>query len=368
MKGVFIVMILKNKAGAIMFDLNLMNSLTEAHGPSGRENEVRQVLYQALKNDCDDLYFDGLGSLIARLNKQATGPKIALIAHMDEVGFLVQKITDDGYLKLFKLGGIDPLIALNSEIEIKMRSGNKIKGIVFSDKPYSHLNMDDLFVDIGASCYEQVERMGVEIGDSAVFATRSQSLNDTGNFVAKSFDDRIGCLLGVELMRRLSKQDLACDLYFVATAQEEIGTKGGHTAIETLKPDLVFVIDVASTKHTPNAQTKSRVYGKGPCLVVADKGALGHYGLFNHVCDVAKEKAVRVQRDFLLGGGTDNGAATLTNGGLAGLAIVLPVKNCHTPYTLFHQDDYLAARYLLEHVLRDFNETHFKQITQFNEL
>lgn len=327
---------------------DLMMSLTNAHGPSGREDEVRSVLYHALNDIADEIVFDGLGSIIARLNAQATGPKVAVIAHMDEVGFLIQHITHDGYLKLFKLGGIDPLIALNSEIEVKTRSGKKYHGIVFTDKPLTNLMIDDLFVDIGASNKDAVSEMGIEIGDSAVFATRTRELNNSGNFIAKSFDDRIGCLLGVELMQLLAQQSLDCDLYFIGSAQEEIGTKGGKTATEMLRPDIVIVLDVASTKHTPNNRTERRVYGQGPCLVVADKCALANYPLLNYVSDVAQIHKIAVQRDFLAGGGTDNGAATLVGSGIAGIAIILPVKNCHSPYTLVNGCDYQACLSLLE--------------------
>ncbi len=334
---------------------DLMMSLTNAHGPSGREDEVRSVLYHALNEVADEISFDGLGSIIARLNSQAQGPKVAIIAHMDEVGFLIQHITNDGYLKLFKLGGIDPLIALNSEIEIKTRSGNKYHGIVFTDKPLAHLTMDDLFVDIGASNKAAVVDMGIEIGDSAVFATRTRELNHSGNYIAKSFDDRIGCLLGVELMHACALQKLDCDLYFIGSAQEEVGTKGGKTATEMLRPDIVIVLDVASTKHTPNHHTERRVYGQGPCLVVADKCALANYPLLNYVSDVAQSHSIAVQRDFLAGGGTDNGAATLVGSGIAGLAIILPVKNCHSPYTLVNGNDYKRCLSLLSHTVNGLN-------------
>lgn len=333
---------------------DLMVSLTQAHGPSGREDEVRSVLYHALKDVADEITFDGLGSIVARLNSQATGPKVAVIAHMDEVGFLIQHITVDGYLKLFKLGGIDPFIALNSEIEIKTRSGKKYRGIVFTDKSLANLTMDDLFVDIGAVDQTAVIDMGIDIGDSAVFATQTRELNNSGNFIAKSFDDRIGCLLGVELMQACALQPLDCDLYFIGSAQEEVGTKGGKTATEMLRPDIVIVLDVASTKHTPNHRSERRVYGKGPCLVVADKCALAHYPLLNHISDVAKSHQITVQRDFLAGGGTDNGAATLVGSGIAGMAIILPVKNCHSPYTLVNLDDYHACLSLLEHTVTGF--------------
>ena len=340
-----------------MTDFSLLAQLNDAHGPSGREEEVRKILCDALAPMADEITFDGLGSVIARLNRHATGPKVAVVAHMDEVGFLIREIHADGLLKVFKLGGINPAVAANSEVEIKTRAGKKYTGLVWTDKSLSDVTIDDLWIDVGAGSSDEVMAMGIEIGDSAVFATRHFELNNSGNLVAKAIDDRIGCWIGVELMRALAETDLQCDLTFVGTVQEEVGTKGGKTAIEQLKPDVVIVLDVATAKHVGHQSSSQRVYGKGPCLVVADKIALGHYPLLNFVSDVAKEQGIQVQRDFLVGGGTDNGPATLVGGGIAGLAIILPVKNCHSAYTQVNQKDAINCLALLQQVVTKLDET-----------
>ena len=340
-----------------MTDFSLLAQLNDAHGPSGREEEVRKVICDALVPVADEITFDGLGSVIARLNRHAMGPKVAVVAHMDEVGFLIREIRQDGLLKVFKLGGIDPAVAVNSELEIKTRSGKKYTGLVWSNKPVSDLTIDDLWLDVGASCYEDVIAMGIEIGDSAVFATCHFDLNNSGNLVGKAVDDRIGCWLGLELMRTLADKTLQCDFYFVATVQEEVGTKGGKTAIEQLQPDVVLVLDVATAKLVSSRSGSQRIYGNGPCLVVADKIALGHYPLLNFVGDVAKEFGISIQRDFLAGGGTDNGPATLVGGGIAGLAIILPVRNCHSAYTQVNQHDVTQCLGLLQQVITQLDET-----------
>ncbi len=339
-----------------MKDFSLLAELNNAHGPSGREDEVRQILSGVLNPIVDDISFDGLGSLIARFNRHATGPKVAVVAHMDEVGFLIREIRNDGLLKLFKLGGIDPKVAVNSEIEVKTRCGNKFTGLIWTDKPLAELSIDDLWLDVGACSGEEVINMGIQIGDSAVFATRHFELNNSGVMIGKAMDDRIGCWVGVELLRSLDKQSLACDLYFVATVQEEVGTKGGKTAIEQLNPDIVIVLDVATAKHLEVKSGAQRLFGQGPCLVVADKMALGHYSLLNYVSDVANEFGIGVQRDFLAGGGTDNGPATLVGSGIAGLAIILPVRNCHSAYTQVNPNDAISCVKLLSHVVTQLDE------------
>ncbi|RJX70037.1 M42 family peptidase [Vibrio sinensis] len=339
-----------------MKDFSLLAQLNDAHGPSGREDEVRKIVCDTLSSVADEITFDGLGSVIARLNRNAHGPKVAVVAHMDEVGFLIREIRPDGLLKVFKLGGIDPVVAANSELEIKTRFGQKYTGLMWSNQPLSGLTIDDLWLDVGANSQEEVAEMGIEIGDSAVFATRHFDLNNSGNLVAKAMDDRIGCWLGLELMKSMAGQPLPCDLYFVATVQEEVGTKGGKTAIEQLRPDIVLVLDVATAKHATSGSGTQRLYGHGPCLVVADKIALGHYPLLNLVSDVAKEHGIQVQRDFLAGGGTDNGPATLVGGGIAGLAIILPVRNCHSPYTQVNQNDAFGCLTLLQQVVTQLDE------------
>lgn len=328
----------------IINNFEFIKKITEAHGPSGSEEDVREIIKEELKSFVDEFSFDNLGSIICRLNKDAKGPKVAILAHMDEVGFLVQDITEKGCLKVYKNGGINPFVALNKEVIIKTRKNNYIKGIISTEKDLKDLKIEDLFIDIGMRTKDDIKKLGIRIGDSVSFSRKTEYLGED-NIISKSWDDRVGCILGIDILKRLKNADLNCDLYFVGSVQEEIGTRGGKTSMDLLNPDIVLVIDVATAKE------KTRKYGEGPCIVIADKLALGNKTLINYCADIGDEFNINYQFDFLGGGGTDNGPTTLTKSGIAGVSIILPVKNCHTPNTILNIGDYENTNKLLEKII-----------------
>ncbi|MHA4990273.1 M42 family metallopeptidase [Cetobacterium somerae] len=328
-------------------NFEFIKKITEAHGPAGAEDEVRDIIENELKNICETFSYDNLGSIICHLSKSKR-IKVALMAHMDEVGFLVERITKEGHLKIYRLGGIDPIIAQNNIVEIKTYSGDKIKGVLSSDISFKDTKEENLYVDIGCKAEDEVKRLGIEIGDTITFTTQTQYL-DSKNIVSKSWDDRVGCILGVELLKDLKYEDLNFDLYFVGTVQEEIGTRGGKTAINKLQPDIIINLDVATAKKSGFG----REFGNGPCFVIADKLALGNKVLLKELVKVSENIKMKYQLDFLKGGGTDNGPGSNSGNGIAGISVILPVKNCHTPYTILNENDYLECYNILREFLKN---------------
>lgn len=339
-------------------NFDYIRRITEAHGPAGSEEEVREIIREELTGVADSFDYDNLGSIICRLNDKATGPKVAMIGHMDEVGFLVQSITSNGYLKLFKMGGIDPVIALGASATIKNRYGKKVEGVIFTEGSTKDLTIENLLVDIGAKSRDEVTELGFSIGDSVAFKRETKFLGDK-NVVAKSWDDRVGCILGMEIMKKLKNEKLDMDLYFIGSVQEEVGTRGGKTSVNKLNPDIVIVLDVATGKK------ETRIYGEGPCIVVADKLALGNKKILNHFEEIAKSENIKYQLDFLAGGGTDNGPATLSGAGVPGLAIIIPVKNCHTPNTIINVEDFENCFKLLYNGIKNINDELMKKIYDY---
>lgn len=329
-------------------NFQFIKKMTEAHSPSGSEEEVRELVKEELKNSCTFFDYDNLGSIICGLTNNKKF-KVAIMAHLDEVGYLVENITKDGKIKLFQLGGIDPVIALNSVVTIKTYSNKKIYGVVMSNVAAKDTKLENLYIDINCETEQEARSMGIEKGDSVTFSTETIYLNN-GDILAKALDDRIGCVLGIELLKEFANSKLSYDLYFVGTVQEEIGTRGGKTAIEKLKPDLVINLDVATAKEN------TRMYKKGPCLVIADKLALGNKHLLHKFIDIGKKKGINYQLDFLKGGGTDNGPASNHGIGIPGISIILPVKNCHTPNTIVNEQDYLDTFNLLKEFFVHLND------------
>lgn len=321
-------------------NIDFIKKITEAHSPSGSEEEVREIIYNELKDSCSSFEYDNLGSIICNLNTKNTF-KIAIMAHMDEVGFLIESITKDGKLKLFPLGGIDPIIAINRKVTIKTYSSKKIQGVIMSNISPKETKLENLYVDINCDSIEIVRNLGIEIGDSITFISTTEYL-DESNIIAKALDDRIGCVLGVEILKEMKKYPIKYNLSFIGSVQEEVGTRGGKTSIEKIKPDLVINLDVATAKEN------TRIYKKGPCLVIADKLALANKELLHKFISIGKEKNINFQLDFLKNGGTDNGPASNSGIGIPGISIIIPIKNCHTPHSIMNEEDYMSTFNLLK--------------------
>lgn len=346
-------------------NFEFIKKITEAHGPAGSEDEIRDIIKEELRDVCSSFDYDNLGSIICHLSKNKN-IKVAIMAHMDEVGFLVEKITKDGYIRVYQLGGIDPIIVQNNIVEIKTYSGSKIKGILSSDISSKEIKIGNLYIDIGCKNESEVKELGIEIGDSITFTTQTQYL-DSKNIVAKSWDDRIGCILGVELLKKLKDIELNCDLYFVGTVQEEIGTRGGKTSINKLQPDIIINLDVATAKNILGNKESGRNYEEGPCFVIADKLALGNKILIKEFIKSAQIMGSKYQLDFLKGGGTDNGPGSNSGDGVAGLSVILPVKNCHTPYTMLNENDYLECYNILEEFFKNIDEEFLSKIYSYKK-
>lgn len=328
-------------------NFEFIKKITEAHSPSGSEEEVKKIIYDELKNYCLSFDYDNLGSIICNLNND-NNYKVAIMAHMDEVGFLVESITKDGKIKLFPLGGIDPILSLNNIVEIKTYSSKKILGILMSNASAKETKLENLYIDVNCNSIEEVKALGIEIGDSVVFHSTTKYLSKN-DIVAKALDDRIGCILGIEILKEMKNYPLKYNLSFVGSVQEEVGTRGGKTSTEKLIPDLIINLDVATAKEN------TRIYKKGPCLVIADKLALANKKLLHKFIDIAKAKKIDFQLDFLKGGGTDNGPASNHGIGIPGISIIVPIKNCHTPHSIINEKDYLNTLALLKEFFLQLN-------------
>lgn len=226
-------------------NIELLQQLCEV---SGDEQEVRAILINTLEPCVDEITFDGLGSFVAR--KGNRGPKVAIVGHMDEVGFMVTHIDGGGFLRFTTIGGWWNQSMLNHRVTIRTREGVKIPGVIGSVAPHAltekqkqqPLSFDEMFIDIGASSREEVENRGIAIGDfispEANFARWGED-----KIVGKALDNRIGCALMAELLQAVDNPDIT--LYGVGSVEEEVGLRGAQTSAEHIKPDVVVVLDTA---------------------------------------------------------------------------------------------------------------------------
>lgn len=303
---------------------DLIKRLTEAYGPSGCEGPIRDLIASEVKPYVDDIKVDALGNLICFKRGKGGGKRVLLDAHMDEIGLMVTHIDEKGFLRFGAVGGVNPFVALGQRVYFQ----NGVFGVVGSERieDPKELKHEKLFIDIGAKSREEAEAK-VKVGDTCAFF---QPMLDLGNrVVAKAMDDRIGCVIVIETLKRVGS--VAHDLYAVFATQEEVGLRGARVAAYGIEPDVGVAFDVTRTGDTPKCGTMEVSLGKGAAIKVKDSSLICHPGLKNHMAQVAKEKGIPFQFEVLEAGGTDSGAIQMTKAGIPAGVISIPTRYIHSP-------------------------------------
>ncbi|MGQ4910879.1 MAG: M42 family metallopeptidase [Candidatus Thorarchaeota archaeon] len=371
-------------------DIKLLEELVNGFGPSGHEQEVQRIVHDYGKKYADEVLFDGLGSVIFR--KGEGGPKIMIAGHVDEIGFVITEILKDGYLKLHQLGGWWDQTLLTQEVLIKPFEGDeKIIGIIGAPPPHiltpekrnKVVTKDQMFIDIGCSSKEEVEKLGIRVGDPAVplatFRTmkrRWKEKNDDDKDgdgkerevtlgVAKAFDDRIGVFIVLEALKRISEQGISLPntVYFCSTTQEEVGLRGARTASQMLKPDLGFALDVDISGDSPDAKGLVQKMGHGVSISAGDGSMIPNPKLRRFVINVAEEKGIKYQPAFLKSGGTDAGIIHLAGMGAPSLFLGIPTRYIHSHHGMLDLGDVENAIQLLVEVLPRLDEETVKSFS-----
>jgi endoglucanase len=340
--------------------LKMMQELTDAPGVPGYEEAVRRVMRRYLE-PLGEIMTDNLGSIIARKVGKAGGPKIVLAGHMDEIGFMVTRITDDGFLKFQPLGGWWDQVMLAQRVEVHTRSGPVI-GVIGSKPPHI-LSPDerkkvyekkDMFIDVGASSRAEAESFGIRPGDPVVPVGPFTVMKNEKLLMAKAWDNRFGCALAIEVMRRLKGQPHPNEVYGVGTVQEEVGLRGAATTAYKIEPDIGFALDTGIAGDTPgispdDAQSKM---GKGPVILLYDGSMIPHTRLRDLVVDTAEAEQIPYQFDKISGGGTDAGKIHTFGAGVPSLVIGVPVRYIHTHTAILNRDDFDNAARLMVAVVK----------------
>jgi len=322
-----------------------LEKLSNACGIAGREEEVRSLMKNFLKPSVDEVKEDKLGNVIGIKKGKKNAPKVMLAAHMDEIGLLVKTISKNGFLQFTKIGGIDDRILLAQKVIIYTEKG-PLHGIIGSKPPHIQkeeerkkvLTYDELFVDIGAEKQEEAKRMGVKIGDPVGFDVKFAKVGKN-TVIGKAFDDRVGCAVMVEAMKRLKKTE--CTVYAVGTVQEEVGLRGATTVAFGIYPDIGIALDVTIAGDVPEvkeveAPIKLR---KGPSLTIADSGLIAHPRVLRLLVDAAEENKLPYQLETGLPGSTDAARISLTREGVPSGVISVPTRYIHSPASLLSLED-----------------------------
>ena len=336
-------------------------SLAAIFGPTGCEQRVALTIANEAKKFCDKVVTDRMGNVIARisLGESEKRKKIMLSAHLDEVGFMIEGITSDGFLTFDTVGGIDPSVLAGRRVLVGKDSENLFAGVILSKaihhKSSSERNettdIEKLYIDIGAESREDAEKK-ISVGD---FATFDYPYPDDVFFgkdgltmKCKALDDRMGCALLIELMRRI-KNDMPkveLDIYFCFTVGEETGHSGALIAAERIAPDIALIFESTAIGDIPEAPTEKRVaeVSKGAVISVADRSTIYDKELIDLAFSTAREKNIPLQVKRYISGGNDAGHIHKSGVGVRSLAVSIPTRYLHSANCVAHYSDYESAR------------------------
>ncbi len=352
--------------------LTMLKDLTDAKGIPGNEREPREVMKKYIEPYADEISTDGLGSLIAKKVGDANGPKIMVAGHLDEIGFMVTKIDDKGFIRFQTVGGWWSQVMLAQRVTIVTSKG-EVTGVIGSKPPHilstearkKPVEIKDMFVDIGASSREEALEWGVKPGDMIVPYFEFTVMNNEKMLLAKAWDNRIGCAIAIDVLKGLKGQSHPNVVYGVGTVQEEVGLRGARTAASQIQPDIGFAVDVGIAGDTPGVTEKEALskMGDGPQIILYDASMVSHKGLRDFVTGVADELNIPYQFDYVPGGGTDSGAIHLTANGVPNLAITIATRYIHSHAAILHRDDYENAVKLITEVIKRLDRETVNRIT-----
>lgn len=325
---------------------DMLKKLSNAAGVSGFEGNIRDIISDELKDYVDEIETDNLGNIIVTKKGKDDGKKIMLAAHMDEIGLMVKHIDKQGFIKFTKIGGINDQMLLNQEVYIHTDNG-KVLGVLGAKPPHKMkpaerkkvLEHGNMFIDIGASSKEEAEEI-VNVGDSITIKHEFSELR--GNIVTgKAFDNRVGCYVLIETMKRV-KSD--ANIYGVGTVQEEVGLKGAKTSAFRINPDLAIALDVTIAGDHPGIKEEdapAKLNG-GPAIILTDasgRGLITHPTVKKLLIDTAEEEGIPYQTEVSEGGTTDATAIHLTREGIPTGVLSVPTRYIHTPVEVVSLDD-----------------------------
>ena len=342
----------------------MLKELTMLNGVSGDEDRVRDFILSKIKDYVTELSVDTMGNIIAyKCGKKPTGKKVMVCAHIDEVGFIVSDITDDGFIKFKTVGGVDERILLTQRVIIHGRCGD-VDGIIgikavhlqTADERKKIIPMDSMYIDIGAK--DKADALTyVSKGDYICFNSPYRELG-VDSVKAKAIDDRVGCAIILNLVKKQYNEDI----YFCFNTQEEVGLRGATIVANKLGPDACFVLEATTASDTPytDEHLKCTKLGQGPVLSIMDRASYSDKELNKFVCSVAKRHNIDYQFKKTINGGNDAGAISISGKGVKTCVISLPCRYIHSPVSMARKSDIDKMERLVDRILESIDEINFE--------
>ena len=349
--------------------INLIRELSLCFGPSGCEDAVRALITEQIKGDCDRFTVDNAGNLIAVIRGRGhdydpeNPRRLMLSAHMDEVGFMITAITEEGYLKFGTVGGIDPRVMCGRHVQVG-DDKRRVHGVIASkaihlqtpEERAKTTPVKNMYIDIGARDAEDAKKY-VSVGDYAVFDSDFVTFGkDETRMKGKALDDRAGCAMLIEIMRDLRKSpcDLPFDVCFAFTTCEEVGISGANVAAYEIKPDTAIVLEATAVNDLPGAgRNFVSKQGEGGTLSLCDRGTIYDMGFIDYARQTAEENGLKVQLKQAFTGGTDAAHIQRSLTGVRVLGLSLPTRYIHSASNVALYEDFEQTRKLVAAMIRN---------------
>ncbi|HYF75985.1 MAG TPA: M42 family metallopeptidase [Symbiobacteriaceae bacterium] len=340
----------------------LLERLSNACGISGLEHEVRDLLRQELAPYVDEMWTDAIGNLIVR---KGNGPvKVMLDAHTDEVGYCVGSITEDGYLRLKKIGGLDDRVLPGRQVWVTNQRipavlGAKAWHLCSADERGKVIPFDQMYADLGCKDRAEVEELGIEPGSPVYFATTFEHFSDKV-VKGKAFDDRAGCAVLAEVLMKHNYPGIT--LYGAFVTQEEVGLRGARIAAYNLNPDVAIALEGTGSANVAGVDPFDTItnMGEGPAISLMDNSAIPNLRVWEELVRVAKANNIKYQHRRIVGGGTDSGGISLQRSGIPVCTVSTPCRYIHTHAALLNLDDLYGAVNLVHHFLLSVEKGDFR--------
>lgn len=340
---------------------DMFKILTELQGAPGDESRVREYMAKELAQYSDELIYDNLGGVFGV--KKGNGPRVMVAGHMDEVGFMITQITENGMLRFQPLGGWWNQVLLAQRVQIMTENG-PIIGVIGSIPPHNltpedrakPMDIKNMLIDIGADDREDALNIGVQPGNTVVPICPFTPMANEKKILAKAWDNRYGCGLSIELLKELQNESLPNELYSGATVQEEVGLRGAKVAANMIKPDVFYALDASPANDMAGKKEEFGQLGKGALLRIFDRTMVTHRGMREFILDTAETHQIPYQY-FVSQGGTDAGSVHISNDGVPSSVIGICSRYIHTSASMIHIDDYAAAKELIVKLVKATDQT-----------
>ena len=351
----------------------LLKEITEANGVSGYEDDIRKIMARELKGKVDEIKTDKMGSIMGVKKGSSATPRVMVVGHMDEIGFMVKEITSDGYIKFLPLGGWWGHVALGQRMRIITSKGT-VLGVVGSKPPHilmpnereKVLEPKDMFIDVGVvEKFDVKKRLGIRVGDPIIPDSEFTIMGNPEVYLAKAFDNRVACAIAIEVADRLKKVKHPNTYLACGTVQEEIGARGAQTLAHLADADVCIVVDVGIALDVPpEGMKKEERLGNGASVLVYDATMVPNLKLRDLIISTADKNKIKYHLTTMERGGTDGSRIHMSRLGVPSVVIGPPTRYVHSHNSILHRKDYESVVKLIVELMKRLDQKTVRSLTE----